>query len=159
MDAVETVETEVRELIRRSGLDPVRETGQVADLVRAAVVDYDERSTHGGLPPLGNVERAVKLVLDTVAGFGPLQQYFDDPRVEEIWINAPPCVGNCLLDIEARTALRHKGSARPRGDAGSVGRAVVGRAQGRGGRAARAAPRHPLSDGVRDPRSIVTPRG
>ena len=89
MDAVETVETEVRELIRRSGLDPVRETGQVADLVRAAVVDYDERSTHGGLPPLGNVERAVKLVLDTVAGFGPLQQYFDDPLVEEIWINAP----------------------------------------------------------------------
>ncbi len=89
MDAVETVETEVRELIRRTGLDPVRETGEVADLVRAAVSDYDERSTHGGLPVLGNVEAAVKSVLDTVAGFGPLQQYFDDPLVEEIWINSP----------------------------------------------------------------------
>ena len=89
MDAVETVETEVRELIRRTGLDPVRETAEVADLVRAAVSDYDERSTHGGLPVLGNVEAAVKSVLDTVAGFGPLQRYFDDPLVEEIWINSP----------------------------------------------------------------------
>ena len=87
MDAVKTVETEVRELIRRSGLVPVRETAEVADLVRAAVSDYDERSTHGGLPMLGNVEAAVKSVLDTVAGFGPLQRFFDDPQVEEIWIN------------------------------------------------------------------------
>lgn len=89
MDAVETVQTEVRELIRRSGLDPVRETAEVTDLVRAAVSDYDERSTHGGMPPIGNYEAAVKSVLDTVAGFGPLQRYFDDPLVEEIWINTP----------------------------------------------------------------------
>lgn len=80
MDAVETVETEVRELIRRSGLDPVKETAEVADLVRAAVTDYDERATHGGLPMLGNFEAAVKAVLDTVAGFGPLQRFFDDPK-------------------------------------------------------------------------------
>lgn len=89
MDAVETVETEVRELIRRTGLDPVRETAEIADLVRSAVTDYDERSTHGGLPMIGNLESAVKAVLDTVAGFGPLQRYFDDPLVEEIWINSP----------------------------------------------------------------------
>jgi len=24
---------------------------------------------------------------DAVAGFGPLQQYLDDPTVEEVWIN------------------------------------------------------------------------
>ena len=27
--------------------------------------------------------------VDAVAGLGPLQQYLDDPEVEEIWINAP----------------------------------------------------------------------
>ena len=32
---------------------------------------------------------AAKSVLDAVAGFGPLQQYLDDPTVEEIWINEP----------------------------------------------------------------------
>ena len=25
----------------------------------------------------------------TVAGFGPLQRYLDDPEIEEIWINEP----------------------------------------------------------------------
>ncbi|MGL5860621.1 MAG: CpaF family protein, partial [Phycicoccus sp.] len=28
----------------------------------------------------------------TVAGYGPLQQYFDDPEVEEIWVNEPSSV-------------------------------------------------------------------
>ncbi|WP_068256230.1 CpaF family protein [Janibacter corallicola] len=89
MNAVETVESEVRELIRRTGVDPVRESEQVAGLVRAAVEDYDERSLRGGMPVLADSEAAVKSVLDTVAGFGPLQRYLDDPLVEEIWINSP----------------------------------------------------------------------
>ncbi|MEO5981217.1 MAG: ATPase, T2SS/T4P/T4SS family [Pedococcus sp.] len=89
MDAVMTVESEVRELIRRSGLDPARDTKELSRLVRDAVADYDERSLHGGLPSLTNVEDAVKSVIDAVAGFGPLQPYFDDPEVEEIWINEP----------------------------------------------------------------------
>jgi pilus assembly protein CpaF len=89
MDAVDTVETEVRELIRRGGLDPARDAGDLDRLVRDAVADYDERSLHGGLPTLPDLEQAVKSVKDAVAGFGPLQQYFDDPEIEEIWINEP----------------------------------------------------------------------
>ena len=89
MDAVATVETEVRELIRRSGLDPAREPLAVRRLVDEAVADYDERSLHGGLPTLPDPEEAAKAVWDLVAGFGPLQPYFDDPSVEEIWVNEP----------------------------------------------------------------------
>ncbi|MDT0214580.1 ATPase, T2SS/T4P/T4SS family [Rothia sp. ARF10] len=89
MDAVRTVEAEVRELIRRSGLDPARDPKAVQRLVREAVADYDQRSMHGGMPVLADVDKAEKSVWDTVAGFGPLQQYFDDPTVEEIWINEP----------------------------------------------------------------------
>lgn len=88
-EAVRHVEDEVRELIRRTGLDPTRDSGQVRRLVRDAVSDYDERSMLGGLPALPDLDEAVKAVLDTVAGYGPLQQYFDDPAVEEIWINEP----------------------------------------------------------------------
>jgi pilus assembly protein CpaF len=89
MDAVTTVESEVRELIRRSGIDPARDPRSLDKLVREAVADYDERSLHGGLPTLPNLDDAVKSVLDAVAGYGPLQPYFDDPEVEEIWINEP----------------------------------------------------------------------
>jgi pilus assembly protein CpaF len=89
VEAVSHVEAEVRELIRRTGLDPARDTREVDRLVREAVADYDERSLHGGLPTLPSLETAVKSVLDAVAGFGPLQPYFDDPAIEEIWINEP----------------------------------------------------------------------
>ena len=97
MEAVVTIESEVRELIRRTGIDPVSEPGKVNELLPDAVQDYDERSIHGGLPLVGNIEQAVKAVMDAVAGFGPLQQYFDDPTVEEIWINAPCRVVNCIF--------------------------------------------------------------
>ncbi len=89
MDAVGTVESEVRELIRRTGVDPAHDRASVARLVREAVADYDDRSVHGGLPALGDLDAATRAVLDNVAGFGPLQQYFDDPEVEEIWVNEP----------------------------------------------------------------------
>ena len=87
MDAVHTLEGEVRELIRRSGLDPARDEGEVRRLVSEAVADYDERSMSGGMPVLTDVDAASRAVWDTVAGYGPLQQYFDDPSVEEIWVN------------------------------------------------------------------------
>jgi pilus assembly protein CpaF len=88
-EAVRHVEGEVRELIRRSGIDPTSNTLEVRRLVQDAVQDYDERSLHGGLPSLGDMRSAVHSILAVVAGYGPLQQYFDDPAVEEIWVNEP----------------------------------------------------------------------
>ncbi len=88
-DAVHVVESEVRELIRRSGLDPARHPVEVGRLVQDVISDYDERSLHGGMPPILDRQEAAKQVMDVVAGFGPLQRYFDDPTVEEIWINEP----------------------------------------------------------------------
>lgn len=89
MDAVAQVELEVRELIRRSGVDPVRDGRAVRTLVEDVVADYDERSLSGALPSLPDRDHAVRRVWDSVAGFGALQRYLDDPRVEEVWINEP----------------------------------------------------------------------
>ncbi len=89
MDGVAIVADEVRELIRRRGMDPVRDPRGVRRLVEDVVSDYDERSVTGVLPPLDDAGTTVKRVLDAVAGFGPLQQYLDDPDVEEVWINEP----------------------------------------------------------------------
>jgi pilus assembly protein CpaF len=89
VDAVGIVAGEVRELIRRRGVDPSRDGAAIRRLVEDAVADYDDRSLDGALPPLPDVGAAVKRVMDEVAGFGPLQAYLDDPTVEEIWINEP----------------------------------------------------------------------
>ncbi|KRE84321.1 MULTISPECIES: CpaF family protein [unclassified Arthrobacter] len=89
MDALGIVEDEVRELIRRRGLDPLRQAGEVRRLVEAAVTDYDERALMGPLPPLGPLDAARRFLFDAVAGFGVLQPLLDDPSIEEIWFNAP----------------------------------------------------------------------
>ena len=89
MDAVAIVSDEVREIIRRRGIDPGRDAKDVRRLVEDAVAGYDERTLTRALPPLVDTESAVKQVLDAVVGFGPLQQFLDDPAVEEIWINEP----------------------------------------------------------------------
>lgn len=109
MDAVRTLEDEVRELIRRSGLDPARDQAAVQQLVRDAVSDYDERALHGGLPVLADLDAVTKEIWDAVAGFGPLQRYFDDPSVEEIWINEPSNVFVARGGVSelTTTLLRH----------------------------------------------------
>jgi pilus assembly protein CpaF len=89
VDAVAIVSDEVKELIRREGIDPSRDHAQTRRLVEGVVAAYDERSLTRALPPLADAAAAVKRVLDEVAGFGPLQAYLDDPSIEEIWINEP----------------------------------------------------------------------
>ncbi|MDQ0735505.1 pilus assembly protein CpaF [Arthrobacter agilis] len=89
MEAVRMVEDEVRELIRRRGIDPAFQIAEVQRLVNDAVEDYEERSVLGVLPPLGRLDAARKQIYDAVAGFGVLQPLLDDPTIEEIWINAP----------------------------------------------------------------------
>ncbi|RNI21103.1 CpaF family protein [Flexivirga caeni] len=89
MDGADVIEDEIRELIRRQRLDPAHDQQVLHGLVREAVQDYEERSLHGGLAPLGDREQATQRVLDAVLGFGPLQPYLDDPTVEEIWVNEP----------------------------------------------------------------------
>ncbi len=89
-DAAAIVEQEVRELVRRRGLDPGAGDGaEVGALVDEVLADYLERTHSARLPRLADAAAVRKEVLDRVAGFGPLQPLFDDPRVEEIWINGP----------------------------------------------------------------------
>jgi pilus assembly protein CpaF len=89
VEAVRIVEDEVRELIRRRGLDPLRQSGEVRRLVEEVISDYDERALLAPLPPIGPLEQARRFVFDAVAGFGALQPLLDDPAIEEIWLNAP----------------------------------------------------------------------
>ncbi len=87
--ALQLLEEDVRELIRRRRLDPARDEAEVRSLIGEVLDDYDDRSLGGGLVPLSDRREAHRLLLESVAGFGPLQRYLDDPSVEEIWINEP----------------------------------------------------------------------
>jgi pilus assembly protein CpaF len=88
--ATATVEEEVRELVRRRGVDPHRDDAAVVrDLVDEVLDDYEIRSHSARLPVLDDRDALQREVVARVAGFGPLQPFMDDPEVEEIWINGP----------------------------------------------------------------------
>lgn len=84
----DVIEADVRDAVRRGGLDPLRDRDAVEELVRTAV---RRLVTQVDDPAQSDIELAAvsRRVLDDVAGFGPLQRFFDDPDVEEVWINAP----------------------------------------------------------------------
>lgn len=88
-DATFLIEGEVRELVRRHGLDPAREPDRVRRLVDEVLADYDDRTLTSDLPAVGDHAGTARMVYDAVAGFGPLQRHLDDPAVEEVWINEP----------------------------------------------------------------------
>jgi pilus assembly protein CpaF len=89
MTAIEIIDAEVRDVVRREGIDPVADPVAIRTIVDNVIASYDERSLSRPLPPLGDSQSVARSVLDAVAGFGPLQPYLDDPTVEEIWINEP----------------------------------------------------------------------
>lgn len=87
---VALLEEEVRELVRRRGLDPAREGPSGVELLVDEVLDdYEGRVQSSNLPRVEDRAAVRKAVVDRVAGFGPLQPLLEDPTVEEIWINGP----------------------------------------------------------------------
>lgn len=87
--ALDAVQDEVRELVRRRGIDPGQQPEAVRQLIEDVLAEYEERALTGALPAVGERAAAARHVYDAVAGFGPLQRHLDDPDVEEIWINEP----------------------------------------------------------------------
>lgn len=89
MDATAQLEQDIRERILTHGLDPVREPERVFALITEVVSQYEQDARDGRVPGLGNGDQLARQFRDAITGLGPLQQYMDDPSVEEIWINQP----------------------------------------------------------------------
>ncbi len=88
-DIVELLDAQLREAVRRDGIDPQRDVAVVRSIAVRLVGDHDQRSLTGAVAPVGDPEAVVEELVARVAGFGPLQRYLDDPAVEEIWVNDP----------------------------------------------------------------------
>ena len=89
MDAAALLHDEIRELVRRRGIDPLNETSALEALVAEASADYVTRADAGLVPPLHDPDDAQARAVDALAGLGPLQHYLDDDSIEEVWCNAP----------------------------------------------------------------------
>ena len=91
-DLVERLDGQVRERVRREGVDPQREALLVRRIAEDVVRDHDELSLTGAVAPVADDGAMVGELVARVSGFGPLQPFLDDPEVEEVWINSPGIV-------------------------------------------------------------------
>lgn len=87
--ALDALDADVRDAVRRRGVDPLTDIAAVRDFAESAVRAHDQRSLSGAVWPLADPVQAVEELVARVAGFGPLQRYLDDPTIEEIWVNEP----------------------------------------------------------------------
>ncbi len=86
---LDDLDEQVRVRVRAEGVDPQRDAGLVRRIADAVVRDHDQRSLTGRVAPIADLEAVVGELVARVSGFGPLQEFLDDPEVEEIWINDP----------------------------------------------------------------------
>ena len=89
LSVVDALAEQLRDGVRRSGIDPQTDIRHVRRLAEQVARDHDDRSLTGVVRPLIDPDAVVGELVARVSGFGPLQALLDDPTVEEIWINSP----------------------------------------------------------------------
>jgi len=104
--AASVITTRVRDRVRVERLDLHGDPAAADRLAREELRRYAERSLGGGtLPVIDDEAQTLGEVLAALVGYGPLQPYFDDAEVEEIWINAPDAIFIARGGVSERTGL------------------------------------------------------
>src|SRR5918993_286324 len=88
-DPVRTIAERVRTRVLREGVDLAGDGAVAARYATEEVRRYSERALAGAHAQLGDERGTAREVVASITGYGQLQPFFDDPEVEEIWINAP----------------------------------------------------------------------
>lgn len=103
--ALAAIADRVRERVQLDGVDLSTDSALAEFYVRDEVRRYSERALGGSVSLLADESQAAREVLANLTGFGPLQPLFDDPTIEEIWINAPDAVFIARNGVPERTAI------------------------------------------------------
>ena len=103
--AVAIITDRVRERVRLDGVDLSRDRDLAHRYVHDEVQRYSEHALGGSVPMLADEAQTARDIVASIVGFGALQQFFDDPEVEEIWINAPTEVFVARRGLAQRTTV------------------------------------------------------
>lgn len=104
--ALASIAERVRERVRLDGVDLSTDRDLTARYVHDEVRRYSERALGGSVPLLADEAQAAREVMATLTGFGALQPLFDDPDIEEIWINGPEEVFVARNGVSELTGIR-----------------------------------------------------
>jgi pilus assembly protein CpaF len=101
VDAYQAIRKQALERIDGSGLDPLRDTHRLMELLRATVDDYQRSAQLGEVRSLADPDATVRRLLQSVTYYGPLGDLLDRNDVEEIFIE-----GDRVTYLEAGGRLR-----------------------------------------------------
>ena len=101
----QAIEERVRATIRHRGIDPRRDTAFLETIVGETLTTFNDESVRGEHAALADTESVRSHLISQLSGYGPLQEFFDDPQVEEIWINAPDKIFVARAGVSARVDL------------------------------------------------------
>ena len=101
-----TIADQVRQRVRRDGVDLSRDSELASRYVRDEVRRYSERALGGSVPLLADEAQAAREVVAALTGYGPLQPFFDDDTVEELWINGPEQIFVARNGVPEFTGIR-----------------------------------------------------
>ncbi|MGJ9462826.1 CpaF family protein [Actinotignum sp. GS-2025e] len=99
------IEERVRETIRHRGIDPRRDAAFLETIVGETLTTFNDESVRGDHAALADTESVRSHLISQLSGYGPLQKFFDDPQVEEIWINAPDKIFVARSGVSTRIDL------------------------------------------------------
>ncbi|MGJ9618511.1 CpaF family protein [Actinotignum sp. GS-2025c] len=99
------IEERVREMIRHRGIDPRRDAAFLETIVGETLTTFNDESVRGDHAALADTESVRSHLISQLSGYGPLQKFFDDPQVEEIWINAPDKIFVARSGVSTRIDL------------------------------------------------------
>ncbi len=85
-ELVDELDQQVRELVRRDGVDPQRDAAVVRRIAESVVRDHDERSLTGRVSPVPEVGAMVGELVARISGFGPTPR---TPRRQRLTTTPP----------------------------------------------------------------------
>ena len=80
LSSIDALDADVRDAVRRNGVDPQANAAAVRRFAESAVAAHDQRSLTGVVDPVEDPGEVVDELVARISGFGPLQAYLDDPR-------------------------------------------------------------------------------
>src|SRR3954451_20845080 len=77
-ELIETLDADLRAVVRAEGVDPQRDASVVRRLAARVVGDHDQRSLTGAVLPVLDPDAVIEELVARVLGVGALQRYLDD---------------------------------------------------------------------------------
>ncbi|MBV7363521.1 Flp pilus assembly complex ATPase component TadA [Actinomycetaceae bacterium TAE3-ERU4] len=86
---LETLETRIRNRVQQEQINPLLQEKELASIIDQELREFELGAVKEAHLNGFDLEELKAIFCANIGGFGPFQQFLDDPEIEEIWCNNP----------------------------------------------------------------------